>query len=91
MSSPDSHLHLVFNGEILNHRELRAEISYPYQSQGDTEVILAVYEKYGPSGVRHLRGQFAYGIHDSETGDTHLFRDRLGILPSSTTTRMPEL
>ena len=81
MSSPDGRRHLVFNGEILNYRELRAETSYPYQTQGDTEVLLAVYEKYGPAGVGHLRGQFAYAIQDSETGDTHLFRDRLGVLP----------
>jgi asparagine synthase (glutamine-hydrolysing) len=81
MSSPDGRRHLVFNGEILNYRELRAEISYPYQTQGDTEVLLAVYERYGPAGVAHLRGQFAYAIHDSETGDSHLFRDRIGILP----------
>ena len=81
MSSPDGRRHLVFNGEILNYRELRKEIAYPYQTKGDTEVLLAVYEKYGPAGVTHLRGQFAYGIHDSETGETHLFRDRLGILP----------
>lgn len=81
MSSPDGRRHLVFNGEILNYRELRAAISYPYQTQGDTEVLLAVYEKYGPAGVGHLRGQFAYAIHDSATGDTHLFRDRIGILP----------
>jgi asparagine synthase (glutamine-hydrolysing) len=81
MSSPDGLRHLVFNGEILNYRQLRAEISYPYQTQGDTEVLLACYEKYGPAGVALLRGQFAYGIYDSETGDTHLFRDRMGILP----------
>ena len=81
MSSPDGRRHLVFNGEILNYRELRAEIAYPYQTRGDTEVLLACYAKYGPAGVAHLRGQFAYGLHDSETGETHLFRDRIGILP----------
>ena len=43
--------------------------------------MLAVYEKYGPTGVERLRGQFAYAVHDTATGDTHLFRDRLGILP----------
>lgn len=73
--------HLVFNGEILNYRDLRKEMSYPFQTDGDTEVLLALYEKYGPAGVERLRGQFAYAIHDSETRETHLFRDRLGILP----------
>jgi asparagine synthase (glutamine-hydrolysing) len=73
--------HLVFNGEILNYRELRSGLSYPFQTQGDTEVLLALYEKYGPAGVEKLRGQFAYAIHDFASADTHLFRDRLGILP----------
>ncbi len=73
--------HLVFNGEILNYHELRAELSYPFQTHGDTETLLAVYDKYGPAGVNRLRGQFAYAIYDATTGDTHLFRDRLGVLP----------
>jgi asparagine synthase (glutamine-hydrolysing) len=81
MASVDGRRHLVFNGEILNYRELRGELSYPFRTQGDTEVLLGLYEKYGPAGVEKIRGQFAYAIYDSETGDTHLFRDRIGILP----------
>ena len=73
--------HLVFNGEILNYRELRHELSYPFRTNGDSEVLLALYEKYGADGVDRLRGQFAYAVHDTATGETHLFRDRLGILP----------
>jgi len=81
MASASGRQHVVFNGEILNYRELRAEIAYPYRTQGDTEVLLAVYEKFGPPGVARLRGQFAYAIYDSDTRETHLFRDRLGVLP----------
>ncbi len=81
MASAGGKSHLVFNGEILNYRELRSGLSYPFRTQGDTEVLLALHEKYGPAGVERLRGQFAYAIHDFATGDTHLFRDRLGILP----------
>ncbi|MRH88274.1 asparagine synthase (glutamine-hydrolyzing) [Nocardia sp. SYP-A9097] len=73
--------HLTFNGEILNYRELRAGLDYPFTTRGDTEVLLGLYDRYGPAGVSRLRGQFAYAIHDSGTGETHLFRDRLGILP----------
>lgn len=73
--------HLVFNGEILNYRELRHELSYPFQTHGDTEVLLALFEKYGPSGVNRIRGQFAYAIYDAGTDEIHIFRDRLGILP----------
>ena len=42
--------HLVFNGEILNYRELRHELSYPFRTNGDSEVLLALYEKYGAAG-----------------------------------------
>jgi asparagine synthase (glutamine-hydrolysing) len=81
MASVDGLRHLVFNGEILNYRQLRPQLSYPYQTAGDSEVLLALYEKRGPAGVSALRGQFAYAIHDKETGETHLWRDRMGILP----------
>ena len=81
MASADNRQHLVFNGEILNYRELRQEFRYPFRTHGDTEVILAVHKLMGPSGVTRLRGQFAYAIFDSESRELHLFRDRLGILP----------
>ena len=48
-----------------------SELSYPFQTQGDTEVLFALYEKYGPEGANRLRGQFAYAIYDTETGETH--------------------
>src|SRR5215218_5080191 len=81
MAGAGGRAHLVFNGEILNYRQLRSGLSYPFRTSGDTEVLLALYEKYGAAGVKRLEGQFAYAIHDLVTGDTHLFRDRLGILP----------
>lgn len=81
MTGADGHRHLVFNGEILNYRELRADLSYPFQTDGDTEVLLALFEKYGPAGVSRLHGQYAYAIHDSHSGETHIFRDRMGVLP----------
>lgn len=82
MTSRDQRVQLAYNGEVLNYRELRRDLSsYPFATHGDTEVVLAVYERFGPQGVQKLRGQFAYAIHDSKTGELHLFRDRLGILP----------
>jgi asparagine synthase (glutamine-hydrolysing) len=81
MTGASGQTRLVFNGEILNYRDLRSGLSYPFQTQGDTEVLLALYERYGPASVEQLRGQFAYAIHDFTSGETHLFRDRLGILP----------
>lgn len=81
MTGSSGMTHISFNGEILNYRQLRRELPYPFTTRGDTEVLLAVYETYGAAGVRKLRGQFAYALHDYRTNETHLFRDRLGIVP----------
>jgi asparagine synthase (glutamine-hydrolysing) len=81
MSSVDDRVHVCFNGEILNYRQLRAETSYPYQSAGDTEVLLSTHAAHGPGGVERLVGQFAYALYDEHTDDLWLHRDRLGILP----------
>jgi asparagine synthase (glutamine-hydrolysing) len=82
MATPDERLHVVFNGEILNYESLRGRVaSYPFQTRGDTEVLLALFDKEGPASVELLRGQFAYAVHDGRNGETHLFRDRFGILP----------
>ncbi len=81
MSSPDDQLHVCFNGEILNYRQLRAQTRYPYRTAGDTEVLLAAHAIYGPAGVERLVGQFAYALYDESTDELWLHRDRLGILP----------
>ena len=82
MSNHDKSLCIVFNGEIYNYLELRAELGdYPYRSRTDTEVILAAYERWGERCVEHFIGMFAFAIWD--TRRQHLFcaRDRLGIKP----------
>ncbi len=81
MASADGRLHVTFNGEILNYRELRGRLRYPFRTNGDTETLLAAFAQYGTSSVEHLSGQFAYAIHDAKDGSVSLFRDRLGILP----------
>ncbi|SDI65253.1 asparagine synthase (glutamine-hydrolysing) [Actinokineospora alba] len=82
MESASGRQHLAFNGEILNYRQLRTELpDYPYRTKGDTETLLALYDKHGVNGTSKLRGQFAYALHDAETGELHLVRDRMGILP----------
>ncbi|WP_424183351.1 asparagine synthase (glutamine-hydrolyzing) [Actinokineospora sp. G85] len=72
---------IAFNGEILNYQELRTELHYPFRTGGDTETILAVHDRWGIDGVTRLRGQFAYALDDADTGELHLVRDRLGVLP----------
>ena len=81
MASVDERLHVTFNGEILNYRELRRQSAYPFRTDGDTEVLLAMFREYGPAFVSRLRGQFAHAIHDAGDGSVWLFRDRFGILP----------
>ncbi len=81
MSTPDDRFHLTFNGEILNYRELREQLDYPFQTGGDTEVVLALFARLGVEGVKRLRGQFAFAVYDSLLGELWLVRDRLGILP----------
>lgn len=81
MHSSDETLHISFNGEILNYRGLRDGLDYPFQTNGDTEVLLALHRERGPAAVAELRGQFAYAIHDETTRETWLVRDRIGVLP----------
>ena len=81
MADPAHDRYVCFNGEILNYRELRQGLNYPFTTAGDTETLLALFEHEGPNGVRRLRGQFAYGIYCHRTEDLWLFRDQLGVLP----------
>jgi len=70
---------LSFNGEIYNFKELREELHYEFQTQSDSEVIIAAYLKWGLDFVQHLRGMFAIALLDGDT--LYLFRDRLGKKP----------
>lgn len=81
MHSADGRWTLVFNGEIFNYRELRRSLSYPFRTSGDTETILAGIATHGLSFVERLVGQFAFALADGLSGDVHLVRDRLGVLP----------
>ena len=84
MSNPAGFLHITFNGEIFNYRELREELlekGHRFDTQSDTEVILHLYEEKGQDCVEDLNGQFAFAIWDERTSRLFLARDRLGIRP----------
>lgn len=81
MATPDGLSHVCFNGEILNYRDLRRDLDYPFRTDGDTETILAAHRVHGAEAVHRLDGQFAYAVHDARRGELILVRDRLGILP----------
>ena len=80
----DRSLAVVFNGEIYNYRELRAELEaagHRFRSASDTEVIVHLWEDHGEAALARLRGMFAIAIHERDSGRVVLARDRLGIKP----------
>ncbi|WP_066710487.1 asparagine synthase (glutamine-hydrolyzing) [Curvibacter delicatus] len=84
MASPDRRMHLVFNGEIYNWRELRQELEslgYVFASQSDSEVILHGYHAWSDALIPRLQGMFAIAIWDSEKRELFLARDRMGEKP----------
>jgi asparagine synthase (glutamine-hydrolysing) len=75
---------ISFNGEIYNFQEEREKLrrlGYKFSSNSDTEVILALYDKYGISFLSHMRGMFALAIYDRNNHTLLLARDRLGKKP----------
>src|SRR5436190_11336900 len=82
MSSYDGRLQIVFNGEIYNYLELRAELSdYSYHSRADTEVVLAAYERWGEHCLDRFIGMFAFMIWDEKEQRLFGARDRFGVKP----------
>lgn len=88
MRSRDARFTIVFNGEIYNYREIRAELEragHAFQTGTDTEVLLAAYTVWDEACLTRLNGMFAFAIHDA--GDAHtppslfLARDRAGKKP----------
>ncbi len=86
--SDDEKIILAANGEIYNHKEIRAKFdgSYKFRTGSDCEVIIPLYKKYRKSGdftkmIEELSGIFAFALYDSEH-DTYLIaRDEIGVIP----------
>ena len=83
LRSEDGTLVLAVNGEIYNHRELRAAhaADEPCRTGSDCEVLLPLYRKLGPDFVAALNGIFAFVLHDAESGRTLVARDPIGVVP----------
>src|SRR5690606_37675454 len=84
MASADGRLQLVFNGEIFNHIELRAELralGHHFRTRSDTEVLLHAYREWGEAMLARLNGQFAIALWDAESERLLLARDGVGIRP----------
>jgi asparagine synthase (glutamine-hydrolysing) len=80
----DRSIVLACNGEIFNHRELRAELQcrgHRFRAEVDIEVLVHLYEEYGTHFLSRLEGQFALALYDSRTRQLLLARDPAGITP----------
>jgi asparagine synthase (glutamine-hydrolysing) len=84
LANENRDLWIVYNGEIYNHADLRADLEargHIYRTRSDTETIIHLYEEYGHDCVKHLRGMFAFVIWDRRKRALFAARDRLGIKP----------
>lgn len=81
--SPDGKVVLAVNGEIYNHKEIRARYNgrYEFQTDSDCEVILALYQDMGADLLEELNGIFAFALYDEEKDQYLIGRDHIGIIP----------
>jgi asparagine synthase (glutamine-hydrolysing) len=82
MFSPDRKVALTFNGEVYGYREIKKDLSdYPFTTTSDTEVVLALYDRYQTDMLKHLPGMFAFALWDERTRTFFAGRDRFGEKP----------
>ncbi len=83
MMDAEGRYSIIFNGEIFNYRELRAQFlsDINFVSSSDTEVLLYLYKRLGVEALHHLNGFFAFAIYDNQKREVFLARDRYGIKP----------
>ncbi|MGX9462599.1 asparagine synthase B [Shewanella sp. A14] len=81
--SLDGNIVLAVNGEIYNHKQLKAQLGdkYQYQTNSDCEVILSLYQEYGCDFLDKLNGIFAFVLYDKTKGTYLIGRDHIGIIP----------
>lgn len=84
MASDDGQVVLIFNGEIYNFLDVRADLEalgHRFHTHSDTEVILQAWLRWGPDCLPRLNGMFTFAIHDARRNCLFLARDRLGVKP----------
>jgi asparagine synthase (glutamine-hydrolysing) len=77
-------IHIVWNGEIYNYRELRAELEgrgIHCRDSSESEVVINLYLEFGLDFINKLNGMFAIAIHDARDNSLHMIRDRMGKKP----------
>lgn len=84
LQNEDGTVTMICNGEVFNFRELRAELEgrgHVFRTGTDVEVIVHLYEEYGPDFSDRLNGQFAIALYDAKLAQLLLVRDQIGISP----------
>lgn len=84
MCNEDATVWITFNGEIFNYVELRREVAargHTLRTTSDTEVIIHLYEDFGPDCIKRLNGDFAFAIWDGRKRELFVARDRMGVRP----------
>ncbi|MDG1057754.1 MAG: asparagine synthase B [Flavobacteriaceae bacterium] len=81
--SSDGRFVLAANGEIYNHKELRAQLEgkYDFQTASDCEIILALYQEKGPDFIDEMNGIFGFALYDTLKDEYFIARDHMGIIP----------
>lgn len=77
-------IHLIYNGEVYNFKEIRKELEkkgYRFKSNTDTEVVLYAYKEWGTACLNRFNGMFAFGIYDDRKKQIFIARDRVGKKP----------
>lgn len=73
---------IVFNGEMYNYKEVKLQLpDYPFQTNSDTETILAAFAKWGISCLQYFKGMFAFAVWDKLQKELYIVRDRMGVKP----------
>lgn len=83
-SNSNSNVYAVVNGELYDHDRIRESLKneYTFHSDSDSEILIALYLKYGlQEALKHLRGEFAFILYDENLGKVWAVRDRFGIKP----------
>jgi asparagine synthase (glutamine-hydrolysing) len=84
LSSPDSTIHAIVNGEFYGYEDIRRDLvksGYQFQTHSDSEILIPLYQKYGEACVEHLRGEYSFILWDEKNQKLFIARDRFGIKP----------